>query len=340
MHILANKRPAMAPSRRAFLTGSAAAAGVLMIGTTIDFGKPGFGVRAAYAATMTDPPMPNAFIRIAPDNTVTVLIKHLDKGQGVTTGLTTIVAEELDADWAQMRFAFAPANAALYNNLFFGPVQGTGGSTSTANSWLQLRKAGAAARAMLVAAAAQEWQVPGGRHHRRQGRAQRWQRPQRDVRRSGRQGRDADGADRRAAERPQELQAHRHPSAAPRLDRQNDRNGDLLPRYPPSRHEDRGPDAPAAFRRDGEIRRCLRRQIGEGRGRRGDHPAGCRGDRRGYLCGDQGARRAARGVGRRQGRDPLDGGDLRRLPQARRAARCGRGQRPAMPDRRCNRRPK
>ncbi len=81
-------------------------------------------------------------------------------GQGVSTGLTTIVAEELDADWSQMRSATAPADAKLYNNLAFGPVQGTGGSTSIANSWEQLRKAGAAARAMLISAAAEKWKVP------------------------------------------------------------------------------------------------------------------------------------------------------------------------------------
>lgn len=102
----------------------------------------------------------NAFVRIGADDTVTVVIKHLDKGQGVTTGLPTIVAEELDADWAQMRWEFAPADASRYNNLFFGAVQGTGGSTSIANSWQQLRQAGAAARAMLVEAAAREWGVP------------------------------------------------------------------------------------------------------------------------------------------------------------------------------------
>lgn len=100
------------------------------------------------------------FVRIGADDTVTVVIKHLDKGQGVTTGLTTIVAEELDADWAQMRWEFAPADATRYNNLDWGPVQGTGGSSSIANSWTQLRRAGAAARAMLIAAAAAEWQVP------------------------------------------------------------------------------------------------------------------------------------------------------------------------------------
>ncbi|MGC8073695.1 molybdopterin cofactor-binding domain-containing protein, partial [Salmonella enterica] len=86
-----------------------------------------------FAATPNDPPAPNAFVKIAADNTVTVMIKHLDMGQGVTTGLATIVAEELDADWSQMRAAFAPSDPQLYNNLFFGPIQGTGGSTSTAN---------------------------------------------------------------------------------------------------------------------------------------------------------------------------------------------------------------
>jgi isoquinoline 1-oxidoreductase subunit beta len=142
-------------SRREFLRSSTAAIGALIIGTYVDF-----GVRRGLAATTQDGPMPNAFVKVASDSTVTVMIKHLDKGQGVTTGLTTIVADEIDADWAQMRAEFAPANAALYNNLLFGPIQGTGGSTSVANSFDQLRKAAAAARAMLVAAAAQDWNVP------------------------------------------------------------------------------------------------------------------------------------------------------------------------------------
>ena len=102
---------------------------------------------------------PNAFIRIAPDDTVTILVKHLEMGQGPMTGLATIVAEELDADWTQMRAEHAPANLALYANLAFG-VQGTGGSTAIANSYEQLRKAGAAARAMLISAAADAWAAP------------------------------------------------------------------------------------------------------------------------------------------------------------------------------------
>jgi isoquinoline 1-oxidoreductase beta subunit len=103
---------------------------------------------------------PNAFLRIGADNTVTVISKHLEMGQGPYTGLATIAAEELDADWAQMRAESAPSNSALYNNLAFGPVQGTGGSTAIANSYEQLRKAGATARALLVQAASDAWSVP------------------------------------------------------------------------------------------------------------------------------------------------------------------------------------
>ena len=98
---------------------------------------------------------PNAFVRIGADDTVTVFAKHLEMGQGVYTGLATIVAEELDADWNNIRVEGAPADAKRYNNLAFGPMQGTGGSSSISNSYDQLRKAGATARALLVAAAAQ-----------------------------------------------------------------------------------------------------------------------------------------------------------------------------------------
>lgn len=144
-----------APSRRSFLKG---AGGALVIGAVVPLG--GFAAEPA-APGLVGPadPRPNIFVRVAPDNTVTVLVKHLDKGQGIMTGLTTIVAEELDADWAQMRGEHAPADSKLYANHFFG-IQGTGGSTAVANSWDELRMAGAAARAMLVAAAARQWKVP------------------------------------------------------------------------------------------------------------------------------------------------------------------------------------
>src|SRR5436189_2511082 len=102
---------------------------------------------------------PNAFVRINTDNTVTVLIKHIEFGQGPFTGLSTLVAEELDADWSQIRAVHAPSNPELYKNLLFG-VQGTGGSSAIANSYEQMRRAGATARAMLVEAAAKAWNVP------------------------------------------------------------------------------------------------------------------------------------------------------------------------------------
>jgi isoquinoline 1-oxidoreductase beta subunit len=141
-------------SRRKFITIAAGTGAGLILGLEMPMG--GSAARAA------SPFMPNPFVRIAPDSTVTVLVKHLDKGQGIATGLSTLVAEELDADWAQMRAEFAPADASKYNNLLFGPVQGTGGSTSMANSFEQYRKAGATARAMLVNAAAKAWNVAPG----------------------------------------------------------------------------------------------------------------------------------------------------------------------------------
>ena len=84
--------------------------------------------------------------RIKPDNAVTVLVKHVEMGQGTYTGLPTLVAEELDAAWSQVRVEGAPADEKIYNNLLLGPLQVTGGSTAMANSFEQYRQAGAAAR--------------------------------------------------------------------------------------------------------------------------------------------------------------------------------------------------
>ena len=143
-------------SRRDFLAaGSGLVLGLYLPTAAGQAGGPGRAGSAAAAA----PFAPNAFVRIGSDNTVTVVAKHLEMGQGVYTGLATIVADELDAAWAQVRIEGAPADAARYNNLFWGAAQGTGGSTAIANSWDQLRHAGAAARAMLVAAAARQWNV-------------------------------------------------------------------------------------------------------------------------------------------------------------------------------------
>ena len=150
-------------SRREFLKAGAAAGAGLTLGFYLPGGLaqvsgPGKTTGAAAAA----PFAPNAFLRIGTDNSVTVIVKHLEMGQGTYTGLPTLVAEELDADWAQIKVEGAPADAKVYNNLLWGQAQGTGGSTAVANSFEQMRKAGAAARAMLVSAAAGEWKVPAG----------------------------------------------------------------------------------------------------------------------------------------------------------------------------------
>ena len=101
----------------------------------------------------------NAFVSVSADNSVTIKIKHIEFGQGTFTGLATLAAEEMDADWDQIVAESAPANKDLYSNLFFGS-QATGGSTAIANSYIQMREAGAVARHMLVAAAAERWSVP------------------------------------------------------------------------------------------------------------------------------------------------------------------------------------
>jgi isoquinoline 1-oxidoreductase beta subunit len=136
-----------------FVRGRTVAAGATSLGgapAATGAGAPGGAAGQAFE--------PNAFVRIAPDDTVTVVIKHIEFGQGPYTGLSTLVAEELDADWSQMRAESAPADVSKYANTLFG-VQGTGGSTAMANSYEQMRRAGATARAMLVAAAAREWGV-------------------------------------------------------------------------------------------------------------------------------------------------------------------------------------
>ncbi|MCP2085888.1 UNVERIFIED_ORG: isoquinoline 1-oxidoreductase beta subunit [Paraburkholderia sediminicola] len=150
-------KDAVRPSRRTFLKAAGAFAAV---GLTIGFEWAGTG-RRALAATMPDATFaPNAFLRVAPDNSLTVIAKHVEMGQGAYTGIATIVAEELDANWQDVRVESAPADAKRYANLAFGTIQGTGGSSAMANSWMQLREAGAKARAMLVSAAAAQWQVP------------------------------------------------------------------------------------------------------------------------------------------------------------------------------------
>ena len=144
-----------AHSRRQFLKSGGVAAAGLVIG----FYLPERGAAPALGG-VEQPPVfvPNAFLRIGTDNVVTIISKHIEVGQGIYTGLATMLAEELDAAWSQIRVEAAPADDTLYKNLRFG-IQSTCCSASTMNSFEQYRQAGATARAMLVAAAAQQWRL-------------------------------------------------------------------------------------------------------------------------------------------------------------------------------------
>ena len=132
-------------SRRSFLQSASTAALVV-----------GFSPRGALAVAPADGGHFNPFVKIDADGRVTAIVKHFEMGQGTSTGLPTLIAEELGVDLDDVAVEFAPSDAARYANLLFGS-QATGGSTSMANSYLQYRQAGAAAREMLLAAAAEGW---------------------------------------------------------------------------------------------------------------------------------------------------------------------------------------
>ena len=113
--------------------------------------------RGSHQGTQPESFAPNPFVRIGADDSVMVVVNHSEMGQGVNTALPMLVAEELDADWSKVRIEAAPVDPA-YNHTVFG-MQMTGGSTSTWTEWERLRQAGAMARAMLLTAAAETWQV-------------------------------------------------------------------------------------------------------------------------------------------------------------------------------------
>ncbi|WP_438465529.1 molybdopterin cofactor-binding domain-containing protein [Marinomonas sp. PE14-40] len=135
-------------SRRGFLKSAATGSAVMMVGLNA----------GGLLAVGTGDVVVNPFVSINQDGEITVVIKHFEMGQGTTTGLTTLVAEELDADWQKMKIDFAPADGIRYKNLFFG-AQLTGGSTAIANSYMQYREAGAMARDLLVRSASAAWNV-------------------------------------------------------------------------------------------------------------------------------------------------------------------------------------
>jgi isoquinoline 1-oxidoreductase subunit beta len=153
---LAGSAPVSPPAgieRRDFLRLAALSGG----GLAIYVGAP--EAQAADAAKTSPPPPadPSPFIKILPDNTVEIRVNRLDFGQGASTALPMLVAEELDVDWKQVRSSLAPAGDA-YKDPYFG-LQMTGGSSAVPNSWKQHREIGAAARQMLIAAAAEQWKV-------------------------------------------------------------------------------------------------------------------------------------------------------------------------------------
>ena len=138
----------MEVTRREFLEVAGAAGASLLIGFTLTGCEP---------APAGPPLEPNAWLRIGPDESILVIVDRSEMGQGVATSLPMLLAEELEADWSKIRFEFAPADP-KYNNLLFG-MQGTGGSSSIRAAYTALRKAGAAAREVLISAAAQTWKV-------------------------------------------------------------------------------------------------------------------------------------------------------------------------------------
>ena len=138
-------------TRRDFIkTGAVAAAGltiaVSVSGCSSDPELP----------TPTQPFAPDAWIRIDTDGIVTVMVDRSEMGQGITTSLPMLVAEELDADWSLVRFERAGANR-IYGNAEMRGMQGTGGSSSIRAAWVPLREGAARAKAMLVTAAATQW---------------------------------------------------------------------------------------------------------------------------------------------------------------------------------------
>ncbi|KAF1717081.1 twin-arginine translocation pathway signal protein [Pseudoxanthomonas yeongjuensis] len=143
-------------SRRQFLKAGALVGGGLVIGFVIPGARRLSAQPAAAAAVASF--APNAFLRIGNDDSVTVLLSHSEMGQGVWTALPMLIAEELDADWSKIKVEHAPAAPAYFSPVF--GMQGTGGSTSTWSEFDRYRQAGAAARAMLLQAAAAHFKVP------------------------------------------------------------------------------------------------------------------------------------------------------------------------------------
>src|ERR1700704_2256466 len=127
-------------SRRVFLQSAGATGLAIGFGWLVPTGAE--AALPGLEGVATGPLAPNAFIRVGTDNFVTVICKHHEMGQGNTTGLATLVADELDADWSLVRTEYAPSDAKLYNNLNFGEMQGTGGSSAFPHLVLEIPQRG------------------------------------------------------------------------------------------------------------------------------------------------------------------------------------------------------
>lgn len=149
-----------AVDRRNFLKTSLAGATGLIVG----FYLPG---RREVLAAETTPTVLNAFVHVSPENVVTILISKSEMGQGVITSLSMLAAEELECDWKRIRWEFAPAATVYFDPAFH--MQGTGGSQTIHSGWVPMRQAGATAREMLIAAAAQKWGVDASECHAEMG---------------------------------------------------------------------------------------------------------------------------------------------------------------------------
>ena len=143
-------------SRRGMLQGAAVVG--LVLGFNVSTEKKAYSAPAGPGAPPKALPPPNAFLRIAPDGTTTVILAHSEMGQGIWTGLAMVICDELGGNWAQMRSEHAPVNP-VYSHPVFGPIQLTGGSSTTYSEFDRYRTVGAMAREMLVGAAADKWKV-------------------------------------------------------------------------------------------------------------------------------------------------------------------------------------
>ena len=139
-------------SRRRFLQAGAAVGGGMVLSLSLPFAS------GRAEAADTDAFVPNAFIRIQGDGQIVLTMPYVEMGQGTYTAIPMLIAEELEVELDQVRLDYAPPNEKLYANPLLS-VQATGNSNAIRGAWKPLREAGASARTMLVAAAAERWNV-------------------------------------------------------------------------------------------------------------------------------------------------------------------------------------